>query len=128
MEDKHIVTKAPETAVFEIRPEEMLRFTDGPYDQSSCYAVRLVEADAFPSGKAHEESKLLSIQCAGWYNTEQGKSGNEKRWGWVHLGPMAKEMIGHGLVELNVEVGKWYFMYVCGGVGHRPKNHFDVAE
>lgn len=111
------------TAFFAVRPGEVLHFSQTMQDQGDCYAVMLVETPSFP-GDGHIESAALSVVCAAPYNTETGASGNASRWGWVHIEAATKELLGNALEHIGAIPGVWYFMYVSGGVGHRPRTHF----
>ena len=95
-----------------------------PYspDQAGDYAVMLLETPDFP-GIGHEESHNLTVLCAAQYATTYGKSGSEERWGWVHLDAETKAMIGQALGRINATPGKWYYMLVTGGYGHRSVEH-----
>lgn len=79
---------------------------------SDAYAVALVEAPSFPGerGGHHPESKFLIVICAARYKTQEGKRPGEKLWGWIHLGPDAKEEIGKDLARMNAEIGHWYYL------------------
>ena len=112
----------PQSAFLALRPGEIVHLAETMIDQSGSYAVMLHETPALP-GKQHIESLNLTVLCAGWYSTEYGASGNEKRWGWVHLEADTKEMIGNALQSIDAIPGQWYYLYISGGVGHRPHSH-----
>jgi hypothetical protein len=116
--NEHVALNTP---FFAMRPEEQLHFSRIPYDQESCYAVMLLATPALP-GDTHKSngSHPLAVLCAAWHDTtEHGYA-----WGWVHLEANTKELIGYHLENnMEAEVGKWYYMLVSGGIGHRPLSH-----
>ncbi len=111
-----------DTIFLAMRPGEQLHFSEGPYDYGETYAVMLLETPKFP-GVGHIESKPLSVICAIQHSVIVGDSG-EYKWGWVHLEPNTKEIIGAGLTRFNADTNKWYCMLISGGIGHRPESHF----
>lgn len=112
------------TPLLALRPGEVMHFSEQRYDQSEAYVVMLCEVPAFP-GASHPEAKNLSVICAGQYSTEDGEL-DGVAWGWVHLDPGTKELVGHGLEAIGAQPGKWYYMLLSGGLGNRPREHFEA--
>lgn len=111
------------TAFLAFRPTELTIITETPYDQKPYYAVMLLETPQFP-GKQHVESQNMTVLCAAKYDTSHGESGDEPRWGWVHMEAATKEDIGRMLSRNGATTGKWYCLYIMQGIGHRPLKHF----
>lgn len=110
------------SANLSLRPGEQIHLMDFIPDQAPAYAVMLLETPGFP-GIGHEESRGLSVLACGYYPTIEGKSGDQPRWGWVHLDAESKDMVGQALLKLNAQPGKWFYMLITGGIGHRSVEH-----
>lgn len=70
------------------------------------YGVALVESPPLP-GNRHPRSNPLLVCCIANYPTQDHL---ETAWGWIHLTPDTKELIGNDLVELACKVGTWIWL------------------
>lgn len=102
-------TRLIEHNVLSIRAGEQTVYHNEIPDAKRVYAVALIKVPAFPDD-AHPESNSLSVICSERYTAAEGQVNDKPLWGWVHLTPDAKNLIGSDLVESNAEIGKWYYL------------------
>ena len=101
------------SVVLETRPSDYFEWLEEMPDEAveNVYALAFIEALPFP-GECHPEGMLRSVVCAHQYVTEQGERSGEYLWGWIHLGPDAKEELGNALEGSGAEVGRWYYLRI----------------
>jgi len=70
---------------------------------------------AFPGEYHKHDYPEMAVLCAARYATLNG--GPERKWGWIHLDSITKDVIGEDLVSIAAEPDVWYYMTVSNGYG-----------
>jgi hypothetical protein len=80
-----------------------------PKDSPNLYAVTFLSAPTWPEGTVSSRCKSLAIGCiqfAHW------KDEANPSWGWVHLDPDAKAIIGEDLESFEFGPDQWIYMVI----------------
>jgi hypothetical protein len=100
-------TKHKAGATLAFRPDEVRTYTsEMPDVLGTFYAVCLMESPPWPEGDVSPQCQPLVVACiqfAAW------GSHMFPSWGWVHLDPDAKAIVGEDLEELTTP-GRWVYM------------------
>lgn len=99
-------------ATLAFRPDEIRRYSSDEADFANFhtfYAVMLNSVERFPKGNVSPKCKPLGVACmqmACWGDSDFPS------WGWVHLDPDAKLLIGYDLAAMDVERDEWIYMAI----------------
>jgi hypothetical protein len=104
-------TKHTAGATLSFRPDEVraYRFDELPDVFGTFYAVTLLDSPPWPEGDVSPQCKPFVVACIQF--AEWG-SHMFPSWGWVHLDPDARAIIGEDLEEIGAPPGKWIYMII----------------
>jgi len=94
-----LLVAVPEMDIAGIEPGAEMKFT----------------VPAFPGEYHKHDYPEMAVLCAARYATLNG--GPERKWGWIHLDSITKDVIGEDLVSIAAEPDVWYYMTVSNGYG-----------
>ena len=100
-----------ESPTLALRPGEWSEYLENEPELAphQYYAVALVETPDAP-GEAHPECGSLAVIAMQRYRCIAGERAGETLWGWIHLVPDTKCLIGSDLVEGGALPGRWYYL------------------
>lgn len=99
-------------ATLAFRPDEIRYYNSQESELENfhtLYAVCLIESPPWPEGEVSSACKPLVVACIQMTNWA---SREFPCWGWVHLDPDAKLIIGHDLEGMEAKYNQWIYMAI----------------